>query len=309
MSDFVNGFWSVYVALLTLVSVVGCGVFLWVQGKARATAASTGEVKTMGHVWDGDLEEYNNPLPRWWSWLFYITVVFALGYLAVYPGLGTYEGAFKWSSRGQYEGEMAQAEAQYAPIFAKFAQQDVKAVAADPEAKKMGERLFLTYCAQCHGSDARGAKGFPSLADRDWLWGGEPEQIKTSILEGRQGVMPPHTQLGAETVKDLAHHVRSLSPDKLAHDSARAARGKEAFATVGCAGCHGPDAKGMQAMGAPNLTDSTWLYGSSEATIIETIGKGRSNKMPAHKAFLGEAKSHLLAAYIYGLSQGGTGKK
>lgn len=308
MSDFVNGFWSVYVALLTLVSVVGCGVFLWVQSKAKATAASSGEVKTMGHVWDGDLAEYNNPLPRWWSWLFYITVVFALGYLAVYPGLGTYQGAFKWSSLGQYAGEMQQAEAQYAPIFARFQQQDIKAVAADPEAKKMGERLFLTYCAQCHGSDARGAKGFPNLTDKDWLWGGEPEQIKTSILEGRQGVMPPHAQLGAEPVKDLAHYVRSLSPGKLAHDSARAARGKEAFATAGCAGCHGPDAKGMAAVGAPNLTDSVWLYSSSEATVIETIGKGRSNKMPAHKEFLGEAKSHLLAAYVYGLSQGGTEK-
>ncbi len=309
MSDFVNGFWSVYVTLLTLVSVVGCGVFLWVQSKAKATALSADQVKTMGHVWDGDLEEYNNPLPRWWSWLFYITVAFALGYLAVYPGLGSYQGAFGWSSRGEYDGEMKQAEAKYAPIFARFQQQDIKAVAADPEAKKMGERLFLTYCAQCHGSDARGARGFPNLADKDWLWGGEPEQIKTSILEGRQGVMPPHAQLGAETVKDLAHYVRSLSPDKLAHDAARAARGKEAFATVGCAGCHGPDAKGLQAMGAPNLTDSTWLYGSSEATIIETVGKGRSNKMPAHKAFLGEAKSHLLAAYVFGLSQGETGKQ
>jgi cytochrome c oxidase cbb3-type subunit 3 len=171
----------------------------------------------------------------------------------------------------------------------------------------MGERLFLTYCAQCHGSDARGAKGFPNLADNDWLWGGEPEQIKASILEGRQGVMPPHAQLGAETVKDLAHYVRSLSPDRLAHDSARAARGKEAFNTVGCAGCHGPDAKGMAAVGAPNLTDSVWLYGSSEATVIETIGKGRTNKMPAHREFLGEAKSHLLAAYVYGLAQGGSG--
>lgn len=305
MSDFVNGFWSVYVALITLVSVIGCGVFLWLQGKAKATGAQAGgQVQTMGHVWDENLEEYNNPLPRWWSWLFYITVLFALGYLAVYPGLGTYKGAFGWSSTGQYEGEMQQAEAKYAPIFAKFAQQDIKAVAADPEARQMGERLFLTYCAQCHGSDARGARGFPNLADRDWLWGGEPEQIKTSILEGRQGVMPPHAQLGAETVKDLAHYVRSLSG--LTADSMRVGHGKEAFTSAGCIGCHGPDAKGMAAVGAPNLTDSIWLYGASEATLIETISKGRSNKMPAHKEFLGEAKSHLLAAYVFGLSQGGT---
>jgi cytochrome c oxidase cbb3-type subunit 3 len=307
MSDFVSGFWNVYVALLSLVSIVGCGVFLWSQGKAKANAA--GETGTTGHVWDETLQEYNHPLPRWWSWLFYITVFFSLGYLAVYPGLGSYEGAFKWSSRGQYEGEMKQADAQYTPIFAKFQGQDIKAVAADPEAKKMGERLFQTYCAQCHGSDARGAKGFPSLADKDWLWGGEPEQIKASILDGRQGVMPPHAQLGAETVKDLAHYVRSIAAGNLAHDAARAARGKEAFNTAGCVGCHGPDAKGMQAVGAPNLTDSIWLYGSSEAVIVETISKGRSNKMPAHRDFLGEAKSHLLAAYVFGLSQGGSEKK
>lgn len=305
MSDFVSGFWNVYVVLISLVSIVGCAVFLWSQGKARTNAA--GETNTTGHLWDETLEEYNHPLPRWWSWLFYITVVFSLGYLAVYPGLGTYQGAFGWSSRGQYEGEMRQAEAQYAPIFAKFQGQDVKAVAADPEARKMGERLFLTYCSQCHGSDARGAKGFPNLADNDWQWGGEPEQIKQSILEGRQGVMPPHAQLGAETVKDLAHYVRSLS--NLTADSMRATRGKEAFNSAGCVGCHGPDARGMAAVGAPNLTDSTWLYGASEAVIVETISKGRSNKMPAHKDFLGEAKSHLLAAYVYGLSQGGTAKK
>ncbi|MEZ5616087.1 MAG: cytochrome-c oxidase, cbb3-type subunit III [Rhodocyclaceae bacterium] len=306
MSDFDSGFWSAFVAVITLGGIVGCALLLWSQSKARETAASAEEVKTMGHVWDGDLAEYNNPLPRWWSWLFYITVVFALGYLAVYPGLGSYEGAFKWSSRGEYENEMKRAEEQYAPIFARFQGQDLKAVAADPEARKTGERLFVTYCAQCHGSDARGARGFPNLTDGDWLWGGEPEQILASILEGRQGVMPPHGHLGAEGVKDLAHYVRSLSPDKLAHDAARAARGKEAFASVGCAGCHGPEAKGMQALGAPNLTDSIWLYGSSEAVIIETVTRGRSNRMPAHKDFLGEAKSHLLAAYVLGLSQGDT---
>jgi cytochrome c oxidase cbb3-type subunit 3 len=306
MSDFDSGFWSAFVAVITLGGIVGCALLLWSQSKARETAASAEEVKTMGHVWDGDLAEYNNPLPRWWSWLFYITVVFALGYLAVYPGLGSYEGAFKWSSRGEYENEMKRAEEQYAPIFARFQGQDLKAVAADPEARKTGERLFVTYCAQCHGSDARGARGFPNLTDGDWLWGGEPEQILASILEGRQGVMPPHGHLGAEGVKNLAHYVRSLSPDKLAHDAARAARGKEAFASVGCAGCHGPEAKGMQALGAPNLTDSVWLYGSSEAVIIETVTRGRSNRMPAHKDFLGEAKSHLLAAYVLGMSQGDT---
>lgn len=307
MSDFVNGFWNVYVTLLTLVSVVGCAVFLWTQNKVKALPAGS-EPELKDHVWDGDLQEYNNPLPNWWRWLFYITVLFALGYLAVYPGLGAYKGGFGWSSHGQYDDEMKVADAAFLKEYGPLLQQDLAGVSADPKAREVGRRLFLTYCSQCHGSDARGARGFPNLSDNDWLWGGDPEQIKTSILEGRQGVMPPHAHLGTETVKDLAHFVRSLSPDKLAHDNARAARGKEAFASAGCAGCHGPDAKGMTALGAPNLTDSIWLYGSSENTIIETVAKGRSNKMPAHKEFLGEAKSHLLAAYVFGLSRSGNAR-
>ena len=296
MSDFVSGFWSVYVALITGVSVIGCGVFLWMQSKVKPVPAGA-EPELKDHLWDEDLQEYNNPLPRWWMWLFYLTVVFSLGYLVVYPGLGTYKGSFGWSSSGQYEEEMQKANAQFAPIFEQFLKQDLKAVAADPKARQMGERLFLTYCAQCHGSDARGAKGFPNLTDNDWLYGGEPEQIKQSIMEGRNGVMPPGL-LAGEEARDVAHYVRSLSG--LTADSIRVQRGKEKFQTV-CAACHGPDGKGMQAVGAPNLTDQTWLYGSSEATILEGIAKGRNNKMPAHKEFLGEAKVHLLAAYVYGL--------
>ncbi|MDR2238850.1 MAG: cytochrome-c oxidase, cbb3-type subunit III [Zoogloeaceae bacterium] len=305
MSDFVNGFWSVYVALIVLVSVVGCGVFLWVQSKAKVAASPTGEVQTVGHVWDETLEEYNNPLPRWWSWMFYITVIFALGYLVMFPGLGAYQGQLNWSSRGEYESEMTTAEQKYGPIFAKFQGQDLKALAADPEAHKMGERLFLTYCSQCHGSDARGAKGFPDLTNDDWQWGGEPDQIETTIMDGRQTAMPSHAHLGDEAIKDLANYVRSLS--SLQHDAERAARGKEAFTTAGCVACHGPDAKGMFAVGAPNLTDGIWLYGSSEATIIETITHGRTNKMPSHKDFLGQNKVHLLAAYVYSLSHSGAG--
>ncbi|MBL8481195.1 MAG: cytochrome-c oxidase, cbb3-type subunit III, partial [Rhodocyclaceae bacterium] len=193
----------------------------------------------------------------------------------------------------------------YDPIFDKFLKQDIKAVAADPEAKAMGERLFQTYCAQCHGSDAKGAKGFPNLADNDWLFGGEPEQIETTIAGGRQGMMPPFTHLGGDTIKDVANYVRSLSGQ--AADSARAQRGKDAF-VANCAPCHGQDAKGNVAVGAPNLTDATWLYGSSEATVTETITKGRQNRMPAFKEFLGDAKVHLLAAYVYGKSGGGAAK-
>jgi len=305
MSDFVSGFWNVYVTIITLVSVIGCGVFLWIQSKAKV-AASAADAET-NHVWDENLQEYNNALPRWWSWLFYITVIFSLAYLVLYPGLGSYPGVLNWTSHGKYDAEVADAAQQAAPIYAKFKGQDLKALAADPEAHKMGERMFLAYCSQCHGSDARGAKGFPNLTDSDWQWGGTPEEILTSIMDGRMAVMSPHPDLPEETVKDLANYVRSLSGAP--HDAARAARGKETFAASDCVACHGPDAKGSaahgMALGAPNLTDSVWLYGSSEATIMETIVKGRTNKMPAHKDFLGEDKARLLAAYVYGLSQGG----
>ena len=299
MSDFVSGFWNIYVAAITGVSILACAVFLWQQSRVKRSVVVGKSVETMGHVWDENLEEFNNPLPRWWMWLFYITLLFAVVYLIVYPGFGSFQGTFNWSSTGQYDKEIANANAQYGPIFEKFAKQDLKAVAADGEVRQMGERLFLTYCSQCHGSDARGAKGFPNLSDSDWLYGGEPETIKTTIMEGRNGVMPPFAQLGAETVKDVANYVRSLSG--LAVDSIRVQRGKDAF-QQNCVACHGPDGKGMAALGAPNLMDTVWLYGSSEAVIGETITKGRNNQMPKFKDFLGEAKVHLLAAYVYGLA-------
>ena len=301
MSDFVSGFWSIYITVMVLVSVIGCGVLLWVQDQARNAPGAT-----MGHVWDEDLEEYSNPMPNWWRWLFYITIVFSLAYLAVYPGLGSYAGQFGWSSTGQYDKEIADANARYDPIFDSFKKQDLLAVAADPKAREMGKSLFLTYCAQCHGSDAKGAKGFPNLTDKDWLWGGEPGQIQTTILEGRIGVMPPYggnpDAVGGETgAKELANYVRSLSG--LPHDSIKASKGKDRYATV-CIACHGADGKGNQAMGAPNLTDKIWLYSSKEETIVESIVKGRTNRMPGHKDFLGEAKVHLLAAYVLGLGGG-----
>lgn len=256
----------------------------------------------MGHVWDETLEEYNNPMPKWWSWLFIITIIFAFAYLALYPGLGNFKGLLGWTSGGQHKIEVDKMDATVKPLFDKYMAMDVKAVAGDKQANEMGKRLFLTYCMQCHGADARGAKGFPNLTDSDWLYGGEPEQIKETLNNGRMGVMPPHAQLGADTIKDLANFVRSLSG--LPSDSVRAAKGKEAFEATGCVGCHGADAKGMHAIGAPNLTDKVWLYGSSEAAITETIYNGRQNKMPAWQEFLGDAKIHLLTAYVYSLNQG-----
>lgn len=305
MADFVSGFWNGYVMVLVALSIGFC-VFILLTNMGKG--AKKGEkVELHGHVWDETLAEYNNPLPQWWMYLFWITVIFSIVYLVLYPGFGNYQGVLNWSSKddrpgveSQYSAEMAKADAKYSPIFKKYAEMDLKAVAADPEARAMGQRLFLTYCAQCHGSDARGAKGFPNLTDNDWLYGGAPETIKTTILGGRMGVMTPFGSiLGADGVEDTANYVRSLSG--LAHDSLRAQRGQELFQT-NCVACHGPDGKGMQAIGSANLTDGTWLYGSSKATIIETITHGRQNKMPSFEAFLGNDKVHLLAAYVYGLS-------
>ena len=293
MSDF----WNAYVVVIVLVSILACAILLYVQGKAKFTPG-----KSMGHVWDETLEEYNNPMPKWWSWLFVITVIFSLVYLALYPGLGNFKGLLGWTSSGQYQIERERMDATVKPLYDKYSAMDLQAIAGDKQAMEMGKRLYLTYCMQCHGADARGAKGFPNLTDSDWQFGGEPAQIEQTIADGRMGVMPAHAQLGADTIKALANYVRSLSG--LPNDSVRAAKGKEAFNSAGCSGCHGPDGKGMQALGAPNLTDKVWLYGSSEATIVETITNGRQNKMPAWKEFLGDAKVHLLAAYVLSLGQG-----
>jgi len=302
MSDFVNEFWNWYVILLTLISIIACSVVLWSQ---NITPVS-GKAATTGHVWDETLEEFNNPLPKWWMWLFHITVVFSVVYAILYPTLGSFQGILGWSSDGQYQKEVAKADAETKPLYDKYLAMDLQALAADKEGVETGKRLYLTYCMQCHGADARGGKGFPNLADNDWQWGGEPAQIVETIAAGRMGVMPPHAELGAETIKDLASYVRSLSG--LPADSLRAAKGQETFNSAGCSGCHGADAKGMHALGAPNLTDKTWLYGGSEAAIIETITKGRNNQMPAWQEFLGDAKVHVLSAYVLSLSKDGEGK-
>ena len=295
MADFISGFWNMYVMVLVTLSILFC-VFVLVS---NMTKREKGPVELHGHVWDETLAEYNNPLPRWWMYLFWITIFFAVAYLAIYPGFGN-----KNQHRGQwaqYDAEMSQADEKYGPIFAKYREMDVMAVAADPEANAMGKRLFLTYCAQCHGSAAQGNKGFPNLTDDEWQWGGEPEAIRTTITEGRMGIMTPFgPALGADGVKDVANYVRSLSG--LAHDSLRAQRGKDAFDT-NCVACHGADATGNPLLGAPNLANKAWLYGSSEATIIETITHGRTNQMPAFGAFLGEDKVHLLTAYVLSLSK------
>ena len=295
MSDFTSPFWSWFI-----IAVAGAGI-IWLVVLLVINSKTTGEVGVpTGHVWDENLEELNNPLPRWWLYMFYLTIAFAIGYLILYPGMGAYKGLLNWTSAGQYETEVKAADAQYGPLFDKYLKQDLVAVAHDKKANKMGERLFVTYCAVCHGSDARGARGFPNLRDNDWLYGGEPETIKTTIMYGRQAAMPAWgSVLGEEGVNEVANYVMSLSGRKV--DQALAEKGKAKFATY-CAGCHMPDGKGNHAVGAPNLTDNIWLYGGSPRTIKKTITAGRNGRMPAHADFLGEAKVHLLAAYVYSLS-------
>ncbi|GIZ51672.1 cytochrome-c oxidase, cbb3-type subunit III [Noviherbaspirillum aridicola] len=302
MADFTSEFWSIYVTVLTVLGIAGCALLLWQQSKAKIVIEEGKEANTTGHSWDEGLHELNNPMPRWWMWMFYITIVFGVIYLALYPGLGSFKGKLGWASTGAYQNELKKADEDFGPIFAKYQSQDIPTVAADPQARAIGERLFLTYCSQCHGSDARGNKGYPNLTDGDWLYGGEPDVIKTTIMKGRNGMMPPMAAaVGSEKdVENVAHYVLSLSGSTA--DPIKAAFGKEKFAA--CAACHGAGGQGNPALGAPNLSDKTWLYGGSADTIMETVRKGRTNQMPAFDEFLGEAKVHLLTAYIWSLSNG-----
>ena len=297
MSDFINNFWSVYVAAITLIGILGCLLLLIVV--ARKKVVSSGD-NTTGHVWDGDLRELNNPMPKWWMGLFVITVVFGLAYLAAYPGLGAFNGKLDWSQTGAYEKEMAKAKADLEPLYAKFTSMPTEEMAKDPQAMAVGERLFMNNCAQCHGSDARGSKSFPNLADGDWLHGGTPDKIKETITNGRIGIMPPMAAAvgTAEDVRNVANYVLSLSGSP--HDAVKASLGKSKF--VACAACHGMDGKGNQALGAPNLTDDIWLHGWGENAIIAMINNGKTNEMPAQEGKLTDAQTNVLTAYVWGLS-------
>ncbi|ACY32560.1 MULTISPECIES: cytochrome-c oxidase, cbb3-type subunit III [Comamonas] len=297
MSDFINNFWSVYVAAITLIGIFGCLLLLILV--ARKKVVPSGD-NTTGHVWDEDLRELNNPMPKWWMGLFVITVVFSLGYLVVYPGLGGFGGKLDWSQTGAYDKEMAKAKADLEPLYAKFTSMPTEEMAKDPQAMAIGERLFMNNCAQCHGSDARGSKSFPNLADGDWLHGGSPEKIRETITNGRIGMMPPMAAAvgSAEDVRNVAHYVLSLSGSP--HDAVKASQGKSKF--VACAACHGMDGKGNPALGAPNLTDDIWLHGWGEAAIVNIVNNGKHNEMPAQKEKLTEAQIAVLASYVWSLS-------
>lgn len=300
MADFNSEFWHWYISILTILSICAC-IFLlrWMTSSALQDKE---EVENTGHTWDGDLTELNNPLPRWWLGLFYISIAFGGFYLLLYPGLGHYGGLLKWSSAQEYAQEVAEVEAKVGPLFTRYQQQDIASLSQDANANKIGERLFANHCSTCHGSDARGARGFPNLRDKDWLWGGTPADIETTILQGRNATMPAwKLALGGDTgVDEVAQYVLSLSGRDTRHELAQ--KGKASF-DLFCVACHGADGTGNATLGAPNLTDPSWLYGGSATRIAESIANGRSGVMPAHREFLGEAKVHLLAAYIYGLSR------
>lgn len=301
MSDFTSDFWNIYITVIAIVSIFLCAWLIW-WTSSDSDANEDGEVKTMGHVWDEDLEEFNNPLPGWWKNMFYSSIVFALLYLALYPGLGTYKGLLNWTQINQLEDEEQVAKDNYGPIYAQYANLPIQNLAADPVAVKMGKRLYLTYCTTCHGSDAGGVTGYPDLRDNDWLYGGSPEQIEASIANGRNGFMPAHKAiLGEDGVEEVLNYVMSLSY-RSSLDAEMIVKGKEKFAKS-CAGCHTPSGKGMHALGAPNLTDNIWLYGRTKEQIRHSIAEGRKAQMPPHKDFLGPEKVHLIAAYVFRLSQ------
>ncbi len=294
MSDFTSNFWSVFVIVLTLVGIFGCLLLLWVTARKKVAADAD---NTTGHVWDEDLREMNNPLPRWWMWLFVLTIVFSLLYLVAYPGLGSYPGKLGWSTAGNYDKEVEKAKQELEPLYAQFTALKPEELAGNAQAKAIGERLFLNNCSQCHGSDARGSKGFPNLTDGDWLHGGSPEKIAETLTKGRIGVMPPMAAAvgGADDIKNVAQYVLSLSGAP--HDSVRAQLGKSKFGA--CAACHGMDGKGNQALGAPNLTDDIWLHGFGEQAIINMINNGKNNVMPAQAGKLTEAQIHVLTSYVW----------
>ncbi|MBM3350394.1 MAG: cytochrome-c oxidase, cbb3-type subunit III [Betaproteobacteria bacterium] len=300
MSDFTNGFWPIFISVVVLGGIAGCLAVLFITSKSH-DPAHTGQ--STGHVYDEDIVEMNNPMPRWWMWMFILTCVFGLAYLALYPGLTTYSGKLGWTQIKQYEQEVKESNDKIAPIYAQYTAMATEEVAKDAKAMAIGERLFMNTCAQCHGSDAHGSRGFPNLTDNDWLGAGTPEYIKETITNGRQGMMPPMAAAvgDATEVKNVAHYVLSLSGSQ--HDANSAAAGKEKFAA--CAACHGAEGKGNPAMGAPNLTDNIWLHGAGEAAIIDRINHGKTSQMPAQASRLTPEQIHVLTAYVWGLSNGG----
>ena len=299
MSDFSSNYWSIFVAVVSVLGIVYCALLLWFSSQVKVQVHNPDDLTT-GHIWDETLQEMNNPLPRWWLWLFILTMVFAVFYYIAYPGLGSFGGQLGWTSKNEYDQEIAQANKALEPIYAAFDAQAPEKLAGDPKAMAVGERLFMNNCSQCHGSDARGSKGFPNLTDKDWLHGGSPDKIKETITKGRVGQMPPMAAaVGTpEDVRNVSQYVLSMSGSP--HDSVRAALGQSKFGA--CAACHGADGKGNQALGSANLTDKVWLHGWGAEAIVSMINAGKINQMPAQDGRLTPSQIHVLTAYVWGFS-------
>ena len=307
MSDFTNSFWPWYVGAISLVSILACGLLLYLAGKATVVAHSGKAAdNTTGHVWDETLSEYNNPLPLWWLWLFILTLVFSLVYLVVFPGLGSFPGLLKWSQTSEHQQDVTQLRTEVAPLYAAFTAQPVEALAKDARALAVGERLFMNNCSQCHGSDGAGSKGFPNLTNTNgaWLGARTAEHIVQTITNGRTGLMPPMAAAvgGEAEMSEVAHYVLSLSGSP--YNDIKAFSGKKLFSA--CAACHGADGKGNKTLGAPNLTDDYWLHGWGEAAIISMIKNGKSNVMPAQSPKLSAEQIHVVAAYVFSLAKTST---
>jgi len=291
--------WTLFIVILTAINVVGAIWLLWVTSR-RAPGDQQPGTETTGHTWDGDLREYNNPLPRWWLWMFYGTVIFSLVYLVLYPGLGSWMGTRNWSQESQWQEQVDAAEAAAAPVYERFAGMSLAELEQDPDAMRVARNLYANNCAMCHGSDAGGAKAFPNLTDANWQWGGAPDTVYQTIAYGRTGVMPPWGEaLGPQGVEEVTSYVLTLSGQQAPADLAAAGKPKyEMF----CASCHGFDGKGMQAVGAPDLTDDVWLYEGTADEIRYGILNGRNNQMPAQLELLGEQKVRVLTAYVLSLA-------
>ncbi|GMG86803.1 cytochrome-c oxidase, cbb3-type subunit III [Biformimicrobium ophioploci] len=295
-----SSFWSWWIIGLTVTNLVLVTWVLFANRKVAVDDQADPENKTTGHVYDG-IEEYDNPLPKWWFLLFVGTLIYGILYLVVYPGMGNWKGVGGWTSVGALEKEQEEARSKFEASFGELTKLPVEKIAEDPQALKMGGRIFANNCSVCHGADGGGNFGFPNLTDGDWLYGGSGEKILETLYNGRQGMMPPQGPvIGEKGVKNVTEYVLSLNG--LEHDAALAAEGKKVFNTV-CMACHGMDAKGNQMLGAPNLTDNIWLYGDTREGIAHSIRNGRSNLMPAQKELLRDDKIRLVAAYVLSLSQ------
>ena len=292
-------FWHWFVAAGTILFVIWCA---WlVSWSSRQGPKNVADEELVGHKWDGDLEEWNNPAPKWWLYLYFITIAWAIGYLVWFPGLGNYEGMSGWSQQGQYEEEMQAAAETYDPIYEAFAAMDFADLAQNEDALDLGKSLFASYCTTCHGSDARGATGYPNLTDNDWLWGNTEQDIIATLTNGRNAAMPVLAAAlgGDEGVNNMVKYVQSLSGGEA---DAGAMSMQPMFAAL-CGACHNADGTGNKIFGAPNLTDDIWLYGGSDDAIRTTILQGRNGVMPAYGELFGEDRTKILAAYVYSLSQ------